>query len=131
MAYQYIVDQGITTEEKYPYVGKVQNCKHSKGEFKVAHYSRDITCGGLYLALLKGPVSVAVDALYWGFYKDGIFDDCGHEVTHGVLVVGATVDYWLAKNSWGQEWGIKGYIKVKRGNTCSICEFPFFPVLDA
>lgn len=87
----------------------------------MAGYSNAITCTGLYNALLKGPVSVAVDALFWGFYKDGIFNNCENEVNHGVLVVGVTNDYWLVKNSWGEQWGNNGYIKVKRGNTCSIC----------
>ena len=74
-------------------------------------------------------MAVAVDAINWSFYKEGIFDDCNNELTHGVLVAGMTQEYWWVKNSWGTEWGIQGYIKVKRGNTCSICEFPFFPLL--
>lgn len=44
----------------------------------MAGYGRDITCGGLYNTLLKGPVAVAVDALFWAFYKEGIYDDCGN-----------------------------------------------------
>lgn len=44
-------------------------------------------------------------------------------------MVGAYPDYWLVKNSWGIEWGDKGYIKIKRGNTCNICETPFYPIL--
>ena len=78
---------------------------------------------------MKGPVTVAVDALFWGFYKEGIYDNCGNEVNHGVLVVGAYEDYWLVKNSWGIQWGDNGYIRVKRGNTCSICEYPYVPLL--
>lgn len=95
----------------------------------MAGFSRAITCTGLYSALQKGPVSVAVDAVLWSLYKDGVYDECGNEVNHGVLVVGATSEYWLVKNSWGAQWGNNGYIKVKRGNTCSICEYPFFPQL--
>ncbi len=64
---------------------------------------------------------MAVDASNWAIYKEGVFDDCSNEVNHGVLVVGMTKEYWLIKNSWGVPWGDKGYIRVKRGNTCSIC----------
>jgi hypothetical protein len=53
-------------------------------------------------ALRKGPVTVAVDAIYWGFYKEGIFDECsGEGVNHGVVVVGVNDKYWRIKNSWG------------------------------
>jgi len=31
------------------------------------------------------------------------------------------VDYWLAANSWTENWGDKGYFKIRRGtNECSI-----------
>ena len=44
---------------------------------------------------------------------------------HAVVVVGFGVSngqkYWLVRNSWGTEWGDKGYFKILRGfNECEI-----------
>lgn len=44
---------------------------------------------------------------------------------HAVLIHGYGeengVKYWIAKNSWNEDWGDKGYIKILRGvNECSV-----------
>jgi len=56
-------------------------------------------------------------------YKNGIFEGCNantdNTLNHAVTVVGygtdEGVDYWLIKNSWGADWGEKGYLRLQRG----------------
>jgi cathepsin L len=75
-----------------------------------------------------GPVAVSVAASTWGFYKSGIFDIAlnttkATDVNHLVVLVGYGTDrktgedFWLVRNSWGPQWGEKGYIRLKRTNT--------------
>jgi len=77
-----------------------------------------------------GPLSVALDATYWSYYSNGIYDGPCSTTTmnHGVLLVGygeeKDTKYWIVKNSWGADWGEKGYIRLIRGkNKCGIQNF--------
>jgi C1A family cysteine protease len=64
-------------------------------------------------------------------YSSGVLDDpdCAQDPNHAVLIVGYGSengqDYWLIKNSWGQDWGQNGYIKVLRNvNMCNVLTDP-------
>jgi len=66
----------------------------------------------LLVALNIEPVSVAVDASIWSSYSGGVITkNCGADLNHGVLLVGAgfdsskSVNFWKIKNSWGTSWG--------------------------
>ena len=61
-----------------------------------------------------GPLSAAVNAALLQFYWGGIYDPydywCDPEsLDHAVLLVGYGSedgkDYWIVKNSWGDQWG--------------------------
>jgi len=70
----------------------------------------------------KGPVVVSVDASQWSSYSSGVFDACSQDATinHAVVVVGFGTDhnlgkdYWLIRNSWGDQWGEQGHIRLQR-----------------
>ena len=70
-----------------------------------------------------GPLAVAVDAGRFGKYTGGVFDDCDYgqniEINHAVQLVGYGYNaqdgaFWIVRNSWGRQWGEKGYIRMKR-----------------
>ncbi|KAL9235592.1 hypothetical protein vseg_010338 [Gypsophila vaccaria] len=119
---------GITTEELYPYTAQDGTCDTSKMNApKVSIDGHELVPENDEDALLKAaanqPVSVAIDAggQDMQFYSEGVFTgECGTELDHGVAVVGygTTQDgtkYWIVRNSWGEEWGEKGYIRMERG----------------
>lgn len=85
-------------------------------------------CDDLASAIMKQPVSVAVDASRWSTYSSGILSNCGTAINHMVLLVGMADEYWKCKNSWGTIWGEQGYIRVARGNTCGICSSAAYPI---
>jgi C1A family cysteine protease len=82
----------------------------------------------------RGPLSVVFDASMLQFYHSGVWDPwvCSRtSLDHAVLLVGYGTEktllsekpYWLVKNSWGENWGEKGYFRILRGkNKCGIAE---------
>ncbi|CAI0447476.1 unnamed protein product [Linum tenue] len=146
-AFEFIKETGgLTTEDKYPYHAADGSCDSVKedapvvsidGHENVPKNNED----ALLKAVANQPVSVAIDAGSpdFQFYSEGVFTgSCGTELNHGVAAVGygITVDgtkYWIVKNSWGAEWGEKGFIRMQRGisdktGLCGIAMEASYPV---
>jgi cathepsin L len=92
------------------------------------------------LALVtKGPVGVSISAGdAWNRYAGGVLDDCVQDavIDHAVVLIGygsrkstssltsydafaeapveAGLKYWHLQNSWGTDWGEKGYLRMLR-----------------
>lgn len=119
---------GLCPSSEYPYKGRNGQCKTTCSNKIVVNGYRTIPVGNetaLFEALLKGPVSVAVQANLpsFLFYQKGIYSDarCTGRLDHAMLLVGAGsengVPFWKVKNSWGTDWGEQGYIRIRRGST--------------
>ena len=75
-----------------------------------------------------GTITIGIDTKndYIDNYIDGVFDEslCGTDIDHAVAIVGYTHDSWIVKNSWGTDWGDRGFFRLKRGvNACGLAEY--------
>jgi len=143
-AYEYMKNYGVESWDDYPYTAQDGRCNFDAGKsvIKATGYVQ-IDQGdedALTEAIAeKGPISVAVDASQFSLYKDGVFDnsDCSStQLNHGILAVGyGTSDdgdeYYIVKNSWGEDWGIEGYILMSRNrdNQCGIATDAEYPTV--
>jgi KDEL-tailed cysteine endopeptidase len=146
-AFQYIAKHGgIAAEDAYPYRARQSNSCSNKAKDTVVTIDgyEDVPANdelALKKAVAAQPVSVAIEASgsHFQFYSEGVFaGKCGTELDHGVAAVGygVTADgtkYWIVKNSWGPEWGEKGYIRMKRDvkdkeGLCGIAMEASYPV---
>lgn len=145
---------GLCSEEDYPYeaaqgdVCNPMNCTDVPGSIVKTFY--DVPPGddeAMMAAVAMQPVSVAIQANQFAFqfYKGGVLtdDSCGRraELDHGVLNVGYGTDpetqepYWVVKNSWGENWGENGYIRMSRNSEnefgmCGILKMASYPEVE-
>ena len=128
---------GSMLEDDYPYTASKGMCRFSASKAKMqvdqvfTFAARDEE--QMMTALQQhGPLAVAVDATKFNSYISGIMNEKGcndYLPNHGVAGVGWGVEnnvkYWIIKNSWGEDWGEKGYIRLLRGvNACGVEENP-------
>jgi cysteine peptidase B len=121
---------GQDTEQCYPYTAQDGTCSSSQCT-PFQNIKQVIPIGSTeqatYTALAKyGPLSICADASSWSNYDGGIMtaDECGNDIDHAIQLTGYSPNqggYWIVRNSWGTDWGEKGFIWLQYGhNTCDL-----------
>jgi len=126
-ALKYIQQNGVESDQSYPYKARGQTCAYNKSltiatvsDIKCYEAVNTTTLQG-YVANV-GPVSIAVDATSFQRYSSGVMNCSGTSLNHGVLLVGYTENSWIIKNSWGKNWGEQGFVRVSNlsGKNCGV-----------
>jgi C1A family cysteine protease len=137
-AWEYLERSGTCSYDCKPYVsfdGTVPRCKYScdnprfdyskhkaiRKSLKCIFNDIDRIKEEIYL---NGPVSTGMDTFEdLEAYRSGYYVHKKGKSTdgHAIAIVGwghddiLKKDYWILKNSWGAQWGEKGYFKVMTG----------------
>jgi C1A family cysteine protease len=101
------------------------------------HYKYDLNEDRMKEYLIEyGTFAFVINSLHLQNYEKGIIDfenyECSEEdVDHAVTMIGYGyedgIEYWIAKNSWGCDWGEEGFFRIALGNNvCGIASYVFF-----
>ncbi|XP_021944691.1 cathepsin L1 [Folsomia candida] len=137
--FEYQKAEGQVSEASYPYEAKVGSCRNG-GKTKLAKVSNFYRMGQKDENTMKewlatyGPLTAIIEVNNDFYkYKSGVFTSpCSkNSYDHAVMIVGygseGGNDYWIVKNSWADNWGDKGYIKMLRNK--SFCMIDMYPIL--
>ncbi len=129
--FEYYKTSSAALENQAPYQYKEASCTPSRTtKYKIMAWGYVKPTAGIpevkemKEALCKyGPIAACVKVTpAFQAYKSGIFDefaDCSGErdINHAITIVGwdDSKGAYLVKNSWGTQWGEKGYVWIKYG----------------
>lgn len=141
--YNYLIENGISLAEDYPYESKFGECRREKAqrsEIKVFGYKEIDEKDYKKVLARYGPITVSIYSMAktFRFYKEGILQDptiTSENTDHVVLLVGygtdneTGIDYWIMKNSFSEDWGEKGFLRLAITNN-TISSIGYIPLLD-
>jgi len=140
-AFNYVIGAGgLEPSSVYPYTAEDGTCQfqQSKVAATISNWQYANTLydeGPVQTNLVSwGPLSICVDAANWQDYTSGVmtWEECAfvNLLDHCVQLVGYNTEdssnqYWLVRNSWGEDWGVDGYIWLEMWyDTCGLAHEP-------
>ncbi|CAF1208569.1 unnamed protein product [Adineta steineri] len=140
---------GLQSDASYPYVASRQSCSSTSGNVGTIQGYGNTPPNDeeeMKRALITyGPLAAAIcvtsDLQFYGpSQQSGASDiidipSCPKQVDHAIAIVGYGTekgqDYWLVRNSWGENWGLDGYFKVARNKDgmCGIATYSYYTQL--
>lgn len=142
---EWVTKHGVGLEKDYKYKsinrmpGEENSCKSDLNRGVRAYVKQyaivQPTVEGIKEALKYSTVAVGIDGTEVGLlgYRSGVYGDRQEEVegckdkplNHAVLIVGYGTDdngeYWRVRNSWGDQWGEKGFFRVRILSGDGVC----------
>ncbi len=127
-------NEGATDEACYPYLATDGTCADLCGDWKERRVLIDDwhmswlpwSVEEIKAQLVKTPV-ISQMQVYTDFYgyKTGVYsraDSAKADGWHVVTIVGwdDADNSWIARNSWGDDWGDGGYFKITRETDCTL-----------
>ncbi|XP_063301937.1 uncharacterized protein LOC134601391 [Pelobates fuscus] len=130
-ALEYVSKNGIMKSDDYKYEEQQSKCLfNSNNAIKMRATKFYYLSGEEDLAksvATNGPVTAGIGVNdEFMLYEKGIYDgSCAGGPNHAIIIEGYGRNYWIVRNSWGEEWGEGGYVRMKRNvNQCSIAVMP-------
>ncbi len=129
-AMEWVAQHGVSQQSDYPYTGRSSFCRSGRTNPAVlitGFRTIPVDTRSLMEAVARQPVAALVDASEFHTYRGGIYEPCrSRHGDHWVTIVGysnsGAAPYWIIKNSWGNGWGISGYMYMRAGRCKDIFE---------
>ena len=133
-------DGSVSLEADYPYTaldGEKCLFDTSRAVAPITGYVNGVRFDeeNLKELVANGVCDIAIDASQWSFqmYSGGVYDEpacSSSRIGHAVGLVGYGAEdgreFWIVRNSWGEEWGESGYVRMSRNkdNQCGVATDP-------